>query len=78
MTMIIAKEQLKQYITRAERLETEKSQLNDDIKEVFAEAKASGYDVKTIKQILKLKKLDKDKLAEIDAMLELYRQACDL
>lgn len=76
--MIIAKEQLKQYITRAERLETEKSQLNDDIKEVFAEAKASGYDVKTIKQILKLKKLDKDKLAEIDAMLELYRQACDL
>jgi uncharacterized protein (UPF0335 family) len=78
MVEIIAKEQLKQYIARVERLETEKAELSNDIKEVFAEAKSNGFDIKTMKQVLKLMKLDKNKLAELDAMLELYRQACDL
>ena len=62
MAEIVAKDQLKQYIDRIERLETEKSALLDDIKQVFDEAKANGFDVKTMKQIIKLRKLDKNKL----------------
>ena len=78
MTEIVAKDQLKQYIDRIERLESEKSVLLDDIKQVFDEAKANGFDVKTMKQVIKLKKLDKNKLAEQDAILELYRQALEV
>ena len=59
MAEIVAKDQLKQYIDRIERLETEKSALLDDIKQVFDEAKANGFDVKTMKQIIKLRKLKK-------------------
>jgi len=78
MAEIVAKDQLKQYIDRIERLEAEKSALLDDIKQVFDEAKANGFDVKTMKQIIKLRKLDKNKLAEQDAILELYRQALEV
>lgn len=78
MTEIVAKGQLKQYIDRIERLEGEKSVLLDDIKQVFDEAKANGFDVKTMKQVIKLRKLDKNKLAEQDAILELYRQALEV
>jgi len=78
MAEIVAKGQLKQYIDRIERLETEKSALLDDIKQVFDEAKANGFDVKTMKQIIKLRKIDKNKLAEQDAILELYRQALEV
>jgi uncharacterized protein (UPF0335 family) len=78
MAEIVAKDQLKQYIDRIERLEAEKSSLLDDIKQVFDEAKANGFDVKTMKQIIKLRKLDKNKLAEQDAILELYRQALEV
>ena len=78
MAEIVAKDQLKQYIDRIERLETEKSALLDDIKQVFDEAKANGFDVKTMKQVIKLRKLDKNKLAEQDAILELYRQALEV
>ena len=78
MTEIVAKDQLKQYIDRIERLEGEKSVLLDDIKQVFDEAKANGFDVKTMKQVIKLRKLDKNKLAEQDAIFELYRQALEV
>ena len=78
MSEIVAKDRLKQYIDRIERLETEKAALSDDIKQVFDEAKAGGFDVKTMKQIIKLRKLDKNKLAEQDAMLELYREALEV
>jgi uncharacterized protein (UPF0335 family) len=78
MAEIVAKDQLKQYIDRIERLETEKSALLDDIKQVFDEAKANGFDVKTMKQLIKQRKLDKNTLAEQDAILELYRQALEV
>ena len=78
MSEIVAKDQLKQYIDSIERLEGEKSVLLDDIKQVFDEAKANGFDVKTMKQVIKLRKLDKNKLAEQDAILELYRQALEV
>ena len=77
MSEIVAKEQLKQYIIRVERLEADKTILLDDIKQVFDEAKANGFDVKTMKKVVQLRKLDKNKLAEQDAILELYRQALE-
>lgn len=78
MSEIVAKDQLKQYIDRIEKLETEKSELLDDIKQVFDEAKANGFDVKTMRQVIRLRKLNKNKLAEQDAILELYRQALEV
>lgn len=78
MSEIVAAEQLKQYFSRIERLESEKAELSDDIKQVFDEAKANGFDTKIMKQVLKLKKLDKNKLAEQDALLDLYRSAINL
>ena len=75
MTEVIAPEQLKQYIDRIESLESDKADIADDIKQVFDEAKANGFDTKIMKQILKIKKLDKDSLAEQEAILDLYRSA---
>ena len=78
MTEVIAPEQLRQYISRLERLESDKRDVTDDIKQVFDEAKANGFDAKIMKQILKLKKLDKATLAEQEAILELYRAALEI
>ena len=70
-----AKEQLKSFIERIERLEEEKKAISDDIKDVFAEAKANGFDVKALRAILKLRKDDPDERKEHDAIVELYCQA---
>lgn len=70
-----AKEQLKSFIERIERLEEEKKAISDDIKDVFAEAKANGFDVKALRTILKLRKEDEDDRKEHDAIVELYCQA---
>jgi len=75
MSEVIAKEHLAQFISRIERLEQEKSELTEDIKEIYAEAKGNGFDIKIMKQIIKIKKQDKAKLAEHEAILDLYRQA---
>jgi len=78
MSEVIAADQLKQYISRIERLENDKAEIADDIKQVFDEAKANGFDTKIMKQVLKLKKLDKDALAEQEAILDLYRAALNI
>jgi uncharacterized protein (UPF0335 family) len=78
MSEVIAKEQLAQFISRIERLEAEKSDLAEDIKEIYDEAKGTGFDVKIMRQIVKIKKQDKAKLAEQEAILDLYRQALGL
>ena len=78
MTEVIAVEQLRQYIARIERLEQDKAALQEDLKEVYDEAKANGFDTKIMKQVLKLKKLDRNKLAEQETILELYRQALEI
>jgi uncharacterized protein (UPF0335 family) len=78
MTEVIAIEQLKQYINRIEKLNSDKAEVSDDIKQVFDEAKANGFDIKIMKQVIKLKKLDKDSLAEQEAILELYRSALNI
>ena len=78
MTEAISTSQLVQLITKIERLENEKADITEDIKEVFNEAKLSGFDTKIMKQVLKLKKLDKDDLAEQEAVLDLYRAALNI
>lgn len=78
MSEVVAADQLRQYVSRIERLEADKAEIVDDMKQVFDEAKANGFDVKALRQVLKLKKLDKDSLAEQEAMLDLYRAALDI
>ncbi len=70
-----AKEQLKSFIERIERLEEEKKAIADDIKDVFAEAKANGFDVKALRSIIKIRKEDADERKEHEAIVDLYLQA---
>jgi uncharacterized protein (UPF0335 family) len=71
----VAKDQLKSIVERIERLEEEKKALADDIREVFAEAKANGFDVKTLRKVISLRKQDKTERAEQEALLDLYLHA---
>ncbi len=70
-----AKDQLKAVIERVERLEEEKKALADDIKDVYAEAKAHGFDVKALRTIVRLRKQDSDERKEQEAILETYMHA---
>lgn len=71
----IAGDQLRSYIERIENLEEEKAVLAADIRDVFAEAKANGFDVKIMRQVLKLRKMDKDDRDETETLLDLYKRA---
>ena len=71
----IVGEQLQSLIERIERLEEEKAALAGDIKDVFAEAKGHGFDVKILRQVLKLRKMDKADRQEQEEMLDLYLNA---
>lgn len=75
MDEIINTEHLTQYVNRLERLEKQKQELIEDTKVVYGEIKSSGFDIKAVKQVIKLRKMDKTKLAEQEAILELYREA---
>ena len=66
---------LKGYIERIERLEEEKKAISDDIKEVYLEAKGTGFDTKIIKMIVKIRKMDKAKRQEEEALIDLYLSA---
>jgi uncharacterized protein (UPF0335 family) len=70
-----AKDQLKAVIERIERLEEEKKAISDDVRDVYAEAKANGFDVKALRSIVKLRKQDIDERKEHDAILETYMHA---
>lgn len=74
-TASFAKEQLISFIERIERLEEEKKTVSDDIKDVFAEAKGTGFDVKALKEILKIRRQDADQRAEHEAIVDLYLQS---
>lgn len=67
--------QLRSIIERIERLEEEKQEVADQIKEVFAEAKSNGFDVKTLRKVVSLRKKDPDDRSQEQAMLDLYLQA---
>jgi uncharacterized protein (UPF0335 family) len=71
----VAGEQLKSFIERIERLEEEKRALSGDIKEVYAEAKGTGFEPKIMRQIIKLRKMDKQEVDEEESLLDLYKRA---
>lgn len=70
-----ASDQLKSFVERIERLEEEKQTISDDIKDVYAEAKGTGFDVKILRQVIRLRKADRAVLEEMEAVLDLYLQA---
>ena len=74
----IASERLRTIIERVERLEEEKAALAEDIKEIFSEAKAAGFDVKILRQVIRLRKLDSSDRQEQEAILDLYKRALDM
>jgi uncharacterized protein (UPF0335 family) len=78
MSETIAADQLRLLIERIERLEEEKKGISEDIKDVYGEAKLTGFDVKTIKEIVRLRKMEKHHRDEAEAMLETYKQALGL
>jgi uncharacterized protein (UPF0335 family) len=74
----VAADQLRLFIERIERLEEEKKGVADDIKDVYSEAKANGYDTKTMRKVVRLRKMEKHARDEADALLETYRNALGL
>jgi uncharacterized protein (UPF0335 family) len=67
--------ELRQFVERYERLEAERRDLADQMKEVLAEARARGYDIKVLKKLIALRKRDSAEVSEEEAILELYKQA---
>jgi len=75
MTDNTTADRLKSFIERIERLEEDKANIANDIKEVYAEAKGEGYIVKVMREIIKLRKLDKATRQEQEQLVELYKNA---
>ena len=70
-----AREKLRQIVARVERLEEEKAEVAEQIKEVYGEAKAMGYDTKALRQVVRLRKVDRQEREEAEMVLDLYMQA---
>lgn len=71
----VARDQLRSIVERVERLEEEKKAIADDIRDVFAEAKANGFDVKTLRTVVRMRKIEAAERQEQEAMLDLYLSA---
>lgn len=71
----VAADELRRFVERYERLETEKKDVADQQKEVLAEAKSRGYDTKVLRKLIALRKRDRDDVAEEEALLEMYKEA---
>ncbi|MEL6505958.1 MAG: DUF2312 domain-containing protein [Pseudomonadota bacterium] len=71
----VARDQLRTIIERIERLEEEKKAIADDIRDVFAEAKGNGFDVKTLRTVVRMRKMEASEREEQEAMLDLYLSA---
>lgn len=74
-TYNVTANELRQFVERIERLEAEKKDIADQIKEVFAESKARGYDQKAMRALISLRKKDSDEVAEQEAVLQMYKEA---
>jgi uncharacterized protein (UPF0335 family) len=70
-----AKDHLRAFVERIERLEEEKKVISDDVRDVYAEAKANGFDVKALRSIVRLRKQDENERKEHEAILETYMHA---
>ncbi len=75
VTQSVAQSQIRSIVERIERLEEEKKAIADDIKEVYAEAKSNGFDTKTLRKVVTLRKKDRAEREEEEAMLDLYLNA---
>ena len=73
-----AKERLRSFVDRIGRLEEERAALSADIREIYSEAKGEGFDTKTLRQVVRLRKLDKADFQEREAMLDLYKRALNM
>ena len=73
----IAGSRVRSFVERVEQLEQEISEINEQKKEVFAEAKGEGFDVKILREIIKLRKLDKDERDEHETLLDIYMRAME-
>ena len=71
----VARDQLRAFVERIERLEEEKKTIADDIKDVYAEAKGTGFDTKALRKVVALRKIDKDERMEQEAILDTYMHA---
>jgi len=71
----IAREQLRALVERIERLEEEKKSISEDIRDVYGEAKGNGYDVKVLREVVKLRKQESHERQEHEAVLDLYKHA---
>ena len=71
----VARDQLRSIVERIERLEEEKKAIADDIKDIFAEAKGNGFDVKTLRTVVRMRKIETTERQEQEAMLDLYLSA---
>jgi len=78
MSDIIAADQLRLFVERVERLEDEKKGISDDIKDVYAEMKSNGFDVKTVRACVKLRKMEKHHRDEAEMLLDTYKAALGL
>lgn len=74
----VAADQLRLFIERVERLEEEKKGIADDIKDVYSEAKANGYDTRTMREIVRIRRMETHARQERDALIETYRNALGL
>jgi len=74
----VAGDRLRSFIERIERLEDEKKALSEDIREVYSEAKGAGFDVKIMRQIVRLRRMDASDRAEMEQILDIYKQALDM
>ena len=74
----IASDRLRTIIERIERLEEEKGAITEDIKEIYSEAKGAGFDIKILRQIVGLRKLDKSDRQELEALLDTYKRALNM
>ncbi len=74
----VGAKRLRAFVERIERLEEEKAALMADIREVYAEAKGDGYDVKTLRHVVRLRKLDSSDRLEQEELLDLYKRALGL
>ncbi len=73
----VAKDRLKSFVERIERLEEEKLALAADIREVYSEAKGAGFDVKVMRQLIRLRKMDREDRSQMEAVLDVYERALD-
>ena len=78
MSDTVAAEQLRLFIERIERLEEEKKGMADDVRDVYNEAKSQGYDTKTMRAIIRLRRMEKHARDEAEALLETYKAALGL